>query len=94
MQHSDHLSDREVYCELWERGLREESLLPGKCKTGGWFHDFIGSWGDEDMQIWLRFYASDEERAKHHKDYPKDPIPPKVPRPHNRDWRTPKAPFC
>src|SRR4029078_293119 len=49
VQHSDHLSEREVYCELWERGLREESLLPGKCKTGGWFHDFIGSWGDEDM---------------------------------------------
>jgi hypothetical protein len=94
VQHTDHLSDCEVYSELWERGLREESLLPGKCKTGGWFHDFIGSWGDEDMQIWLRFYATDQERAKHHQDYPKDQLPPKEPRPSNRDWRTPKASFC
>ena len=93
VQHTDHLSDRQLYTELWERGLRDEALLPGKCKTGGWFHDFLGSWGDEDMQIWLRFYASDDQRSRHHQECPKDIIPAKEPRPYNRDWRTPKAPF-
>jgi len=68
-------------------------LLPGKCKTGGWFHDVLGSWGDEEMQLWLRFYASDEERAKHATDYPKDSITPRETPAHNRDWRLPKGPF-
>jgi hypothetical protein len=93
VQHTDHLSDPQLYAELWQRGLRDEALLPGKCKTGGWFHDFLGSWGDEQMQIWLRYYASEEERARHQKEWPKDAIPPKEERPHNRDWRVPKGPF-
>ena len=29
------------------------------------------------MQLWLRFYATDDERAKHAKDWPEDTIPPK-----------------
>ncbi len=90
---SDHLSDREIYTELWQRGLRDEALLPGKCRTGGWFHDFIGSGSEEDIQISLRCYDSDEERARHAIDWPDIPLPPKEPRPYNRDWRLPKGPF-
>src|SRR5262249_28583603 len=93
IQHSDHLSDRRVYSELWQRGIREESLLPGKCKTSGWFHDFLGSWGEDDKQIWLQFYATDAERAKHQKEWPNETIPPKEKLPCNRDWRLPKGPF-
>jgi len=91
--HTDHLSDRKLYAELWERGLRDPAYLPGRNPRGGWFHDFLGSWGDEEMQLWLRHYASDEERAKHAKDWPKDTIPPKEKPPGNRDWRLPKGPF-
>ena len=91
--HTDHLSDRELYAELWTRGLRDEALLPGKCKTGGWFHDFLGSWGEDEMQLWLRYYASEEDRAKHAKDWPKDTLPPKEQPLFNRDWRLPKGPF-
>ena len=93
VQHTDHLSDRQVYSELWRHGVRDEALLPGKCKTGGWFHDFLGSWGEEDMQIWLRLYATDEERANNKKEWPKDTIPPREKLPFNRDWRLPKGPF-
>src|ERR1019366_4189201 len=53
--HSDHLSDHELYAELWERGLRDPAHLPGRNPRGGWFHDFLGSWGEDDMQLWLRF---------------------------------------
>jgi hypothetical protein len=91
--HTDHLSDRELYAELWERGLREPAHLPGRNPRGGFFHDFLGSWGDDDMQLWLRFYASDEDRGKHAKDWPKDAIPSKEKPPFNRDWRLPKGPF-
>lgn len=93
VSHSDHLSDRELYAELWTKGLRDEALLPGKCKTGGWFHDLLGSWGEDDMQLWLRHYANDEERAQHAQEYPKDTIPPKEPPVANRDWRLPKGAF-
>jgi hypothetical protein len=93
VSHTDHLNDRELYAGLWTRGLRDEALLPGKCRTGGWFHDFLGSWGDEQMQLWLRYYASDDERAKHAKEWPKDTIPPKEKPPFNRDWHLPKGPF-
>jgi hypothetical protein len=91
--HTDHLSDRELYTELWERGLRDPAYLPGRNPRGGWFHDFLGSWDNDDMQLWLRFYATDDERARHADEYPKDNLPSKEKPPHNRDWRLPKGPF-
>ena len=91
--HTDHLSDCELYAELWERGLRDPAHLPGRNPRGGWFHDFLGSWGEDDMRLWLRYYASDEERAKHAADWPKDTMPLKEKPPFNRDWRLPKGPF-
>jgi hypothetical protein len=91
--HTDHLSDRDLYAELWQHGLREPAHLPGRNPRGGWFHDFLGSWGEEEMQLWLRFYATDEERGKHALEWPKDTLPPKEKLPFNRDWRLPKGPF-
>ncbi len=91
--HTDHLSDAELYAELWNHGLRDPAHLPGRNPRGGWFHDFLGSWGEDDMQLWLRYYASDEDRVKHAKDWPKDSIPQKEKPPSNRDWRLPKGPF-
>lgn len=91
--HTDHLSDRELYAELWERGLRDPAYLPGRNPRGGWFHDFLGSWGENEMQLWLRHYASDEQRAKHALEWPKDTLPPKEKPSCNRDWRLPKGPF-
>lgn len=91
--HTDHLTDRELYAELWERGLRDPAHLPGRNPRGGWYHDFLGSWGEDDMQLWLRYYATDEERAKHAQEYPEDVIPPKEKPVSNRDWRLPKGPF-
>ncbi len=73
--------------------LRDPCHLPGRNPRGGWFHDFLGSWGDEQMQLWLRYCANDAERAKHAKDFPADNIPPKEPPVSNRDWRLPKGPF-
>ena len=91
--HTDHLSDPELYAELWTRGLREPAHLPGRNPRGGWFHDFLGSWGEDEMQLWLRYYAGDEDRAKRAKECLKTPLPPKEKPPFNRDWRLPKGPF-
>jgi hypothetical protein len=92
--HTDHFSDRELYTALWKGGLREQALIPGKpSRSGGWFHDFIGSGSDEDTQVWLRFYATDDERAQHAQTWPEDPMPPREKPAFNRDWRLPKGPF-
>ncbi len=91
--HTDHLSDRELYSQLWGRGLRDPAHLPGRNPRGGWFHDFLGSWGEEEMQLWLSLYATPEERAKHAKEWPKETLPEKKPLPFKRDWRLPKGPF-
>ena len=91
--HTDHLSDRELYAELWTRGLCDETLLPGKIRTGGWYHDFIGSGSEEDIQRSLRYYDTDDERADWARQWPNDIIPPKEKPPFNRDWHLPKGPF-
>jgi hypothetical protein len=91
--HTDHLNNRELYTELWRSGLREQALLPGKSNTGGWYHDPIGSGSPTDAQIWLRFYATDEQRARHAREWPEAPMPAKEKPAHNRDWRLPKGPF-
>lgn len=88
-----HLSDRELYEELWHNGLRAEAILPGKTPRGGWFHDCTGSGSDEHHHLWLRFHASDEARARHARAYPDEPLPPREAPPHPRDWRLPKGPF-
>jgi hypothetical protein len=88
-----HLSDHELYEELWRNGLRAEAVLPGKTPRGGWFHDCTGSGSDEHHLLWLRFHASDETRARHARDDPDEPLPPRETPPYPRDWRLPKGPF-
>jgi hypothetical protein len=92
--HTDHLSDMELYRELWTKGIREDSLMPGRrSRTSMWMHDMIGSYGDEEIQIELSYYATDETRERHAKEYPSIPLPEKKAPPFLRDWRLPKAPF-
>jgi hypothetical protein len=91
--HTDHLSDRELYSDLWRHGLRDPAHLPGRHPRGGWFHDFLGSWGEDELKIWLRYYASDAEGAAHAKEWPQDVLPLREKPPFNRDWRLPKGPF-
>lgn len=90
---TDHLDDRELYEELWRNGLRAEAILPRKTPRGGWFHDCTGSGSDEHHHLWLRFHAGVEARARHAREYPDEPLPPRETPPHPRDWRLPKGPF-
>jgi hypothetical protein len=71
----------------------DDRQLPGRNPCGGWFHDILGRWGEHDTQLWLRYHATDDQRAKHAKDYPKESLPPKETPPAHRDWRLPKGPF-
>lgn len=81
---TDHLSDRELYGELWESGLIQGDVTFLN-DGGNWNHDFIGSGSEEDIDLWLRFYADDREREDWLKQYPGDPMPPKEMPPYDRD---------
>src|SRR6185436_18548727 len=89
---SDHLSDRETYGNLWREDLREPAILPGRSQDGGWFHDFVGTGSEEHAELWLRYYASDEDRAEFARDLHVQ-LPERANAPFNRDWRVPKGPF-
>ncbi len=93
LQHTDHLTDRELYAEIWEHGLTDLSLLPGKSQTGGWFHDVLGSAGPDDRSVYLSYYASEEERREHAAEFPEQELPPRKAPVAQRDWRLPKGPF-
>ena len=91
--HTDHLSDRAIYETLWKKGLREEAILPGRSRTGGYFYDTIGSYGPEDMEVFHRYYETEKARARHLAEFPDSTPPPRERPPFSREWRLPKGPF-
>jgi hypothetical protein len=91
LSQTDHLSDRELYENLWHDTLREITMdLP---PDSGWVCglDMLGSGSDEDGQLYLKYYADQEWRERWHEDWPEDDIPPHVDPPYDRDSKLPKA---
>lgn len=82
---TDHLSDRELYSLIYR------DILPSREKNLRHRNSFIHwdcSAGDSD--IWLRFYATDDDREQW-SDYYDEPLPPKQIPCHHRDL--PQHPF-
>lgn len=77
--HTDHLTDRELYTVLVEEHLQGETLLgPAEPKRGyNFIIDLVGSGSDEDNELYLRYHADDEWRARWKEDWPHDELPPK-----------------
>ena len=90
---TDHLSDRELYEWLWSSGLREDTPDTSGMPHGTWHTSPIGAGNDDDMAIWLKHYADEEDRRRWHHDFPDDPIPAHVPRPFDRDRHLPGRSF-
>ncbi|MGO8690439.1 MAG: hypothetical protein ACLQLG_12525 [Thermoguttaceae bacterium] len=78
---TDHLSDRELYRLIYR------DILPAREKKldypNSYLHwDCTGSGGDSE--VWLRYYASDEEREEWAEAY-RQPLPPRTPLPYPRN---------
>jgi hypothetical protein len=77
---TDHLSDRELYCLIFR------DILPCSEKKidslDNYLHWDCADVGGDPM-IWLRFYASEEERCAWAADLP-DPLPEPAEPPHRR----------
>lgn len=92
LQRTDHLSDRALYQDLWGDLLRDQVALmpPGS----GWrnYIDVIGSGSQEDIEISLRYYDTEEDRRHWAKEFPSDVIPPHEDPPFDRDRHLPQPP--
>ena len=89
IEHTDHLSDRELYSHLWHHTLREE--VPDiDDDEGVWHVDVLGGWSEKDMQAFLRYYADDEQRQAWRTDFSGEDLPPREDPPYDRDRHLPK----
>lgn len=79
----DHLSDRDLYRYLVDDVLLVEMML--STSVGGhWNISPIGGGSEADNDIYLRYYADDEDRELWRRDFG-DPLPPKEEPPYGRD---------
>lgn len=90
LEHTDHLSDRELYTELWEDVLREETIVQSPPFDLVCHVDLIGSGSEEDCRIFLKYYADDRERSLWFEDFSGERLPDKASLPFDRDRRLPK----
>jgi len=90
--HTDHLTDQALYADLWSRVLRQPALLVGYGAGGVWYKDLLGRWEEEAIECWLRFYATDMERAAIAEGKKVSRLPPKEACISQRDWRLPQLP--
>jgi hypothetical protein len=93
IEQTDHLSDRELYTHLWTDTLREESKAMPMIAGSAWHIDLLGSYSEEDMLLYLKYYADEDWRRQWHKDWPNDPIPPHKDPPYDRDRLLPKPDY-
>ena len=93
VEQTDHLSDRELYTHLWTNSLREETKALPMAANSAYHIQILGGCSEEDMQLYLKYYADDDFREQWHKDWPKDPIPPHEDPPYDRDRLLPKPDY-
>jgi len=93
LHNTDHLSDRELYTELWTEILPEPAvLMPGDLSFG--YHiDMVGSGSEEHTNLHMKYYASEKERRDWLKEWPNDPMPDPEDPPYDRDRFLPKREF-
>ena len=90
LEQTDHLSDRELYSELWSDMLREEVKAVPPDPDGAWHLSPVGGGSDEDIQLDMKYYADEEWRRQWQKDFPDFVMPEHEDPPYDRDRLLPK----
>lgn len=82
IHNTDHLSDRELYAFLWCDALADRvKLMPDNS-----YHIDATETSDEDsLQVYLKYYADDEERLLYATDFPEIQLPAHCDPPYDRD---------
>ncbi|MFZ4573804.1 MAG: hypothetical protein ACOYN0_05360 [Phycisphaerales bacterium] len=92
LERTDHLSDRELYVQLWSDTLRERTpVLPA---GSGWISriDMLGGCSEEDIKLSQRYYDDEQTRRDWAQQFPDDVIPPHEDPPFQRDRLLPRPP--
>jgi hypothetical protein len=89
LYNTNHLSDRELYEELWHEILREENPAMPVNENSACHIDMVGSGSEEDNELYLRYYADEEDRQLWAIDWPNDTIPVHETPPFDRDRHLP-----
>jgi hypothetical protein len=92
LEQTDHLSDRELYSALCSAEMKEltTQAVPDDGMVG---FDILGGYSEEDIELYLRYYADDLERDRWKGEWPNDPMPEKETPPFARDAKLPKPPM-
>jgi hypothetical protein len=90
LEHTDHLSDRELYVLLWNDLLREEMVFQSGDMNLACYIDLIGSGSEEDNNIYLKYYADDNDRILWIKEFPDAIMPGRELLPFDRDRLLPE----
>ncbi len=90
LHNTDHLNDRELYEDLWQDALREDYFIQPANKDYACHIDMIGSGSEEDLLIFLQYYADEGEREWWKNEYPQDDFPASEQKPYERDRHLPK----
>jgi hypothetical protein len=91
LSQTDHLSDRELYTLLWRELLREPVKDMPLDNFSTWHTDLLGSGSEEDIYLYLKYYADDATRHQWSTDFPDDKMPDQEEPLFNRDHHLPQA---
>jgi plasmid stability protein len=89
LERTDHLDDAALF-EFLLGYLDEPVYIPGDPNTI--MHvDLLGGGSEEDQTLFLRYYASDEDRELWKREFPREKLPARERRPYDRDRLLPTA---
>ena len=93
LEDTDHLSDRELYTTLWSDDLREETKDVVLDQDSACHYQLLSGGSDEEMQLYLKYYADEKEREHWREEYPDFPMPDPEDPPYDRDRLLPQPTY-
>lgn len=87
---TDHRSDRALYAYLWNEGLREPTTIIPNNPDFTWHLDLVGSGSEEDIFLYLKYYADEDTRRSWAAEWSDMAIPDHQAPPFDRDRHLPQ----